>query len=109
MTTRTAPASVPRGPLWTTINAPVGALIVVDGARRLYVALNRAGNAYHLIQPARAWDPRVVDGKVAEGSLVCTCEGGTFHGRCYQTVAAEALERELDADPPAWMGMAARG
>lgn len=80
-------------------------LVVYDRERRLYLGLNRAGDAYHVIQPARPWDPRVGDGKVLVGELVCDCEGGTFHGVCYQTQLAVELETaEADAAAaPRWM------
>lgn len=80
-------------------------LIVFDRERRLYLGLNRAGDAYHVIQPAQLWDPRVGDGKVLAGELVCTCEGGTFRGVCYQTQRAIELEIAAadQAAAPSWM------
>lgn len=69
-----------------------GALVVLDAARRVYAGLNRAGDAWHLIQPARPDDPRVGDGLRRPGELVCCCAGGTFRGTCYRVAEAEAFE-----------------
>lgn len=81
-------------------------LVVYDRERRLYLALNRAGDAYHVIQPAQAWDPRVGDDLVRVGELVCSCQGGTFRGVCYQTQAAVELESAAadEAAAPSWLG-----
>lgn len=84
-------------------------LVVFDRERRVYLGLNRAGDAYHMIQPAQIWDPRVGDGKVLVGELVCTCQGGTFHGTCYQIQIAIELEiAAADAAAlPRWAEVAA--
>lgn len=81
------------------------ALVVLDATRRLYAGLNHEGTAWHVIQPAQVWDPRVADGLRKVGQLVCTCQGGTFHGSCYRTKQAEDLERRMaDEDAaPAWL------
>jgi hypothetical protein len=67
-------------------------LLVLDATRRVYAGLARDRASYHLIQPARPDDPRVVDQLRAAGDLVCTCAGGTFRGTCYRTTQAEAFE-----------------
>lgn len=82
-----------------------GELVVLDRERRLYAGLNREGTAWHVIQPAQLWDPRVGDGLVVVGQLVCSCQGGTFRGVCYRTKEARAFEaRQADqAAAPSWL------
>lgn len=82
-----------------------------DLERRTFVALNRAGDGYHLVAPADPGDVRVTgrylraDGdvgtpKVAVGDLVCSCKGGLVRGTCYVTEAATArLSVDFSADP----------
>lgn len=62
----------------------------VDAPRRTFVALNRAGDHYHVVTPARLDDRRVADSIVTVGQLVCNCPGGTFRGSCYVVKAVEA-------------------
>lgn len=91
--------------VWSPISIPPDALVVLDADRRLYAALSRDGSTYHLIQPARLDDPRVGDGLRQAGQLVCTCQGGTFHGTCYRTKEAERFEGEQadQAAAPSWL------
>lgn len=78
-------------------------LVVLDEARRLYVALSRDGSYYHVIQPATevaaksfeyTSDEGLLVQPVAPGELICTCAGGRFHRHCYRTGQAETFERE---------------
>ena len=81
------------------VHAPIGpvgdSLVVLDAGRRLYAGLSREGEYWHVVQPARAGDPRVTAEPplAAVGDLVCTCRGGVFHGTCYRTDEAKAWER----------------
>ena len=82
-----------------------------DLERRTFVAINRAGDGYHLVAPADPGDVRVTgrylraDGdvgtpKVEAGELVCSCKGGLVRGRCYVVDAAlERLSVDFSADP----------
>lgn len=76
-----------------------------DPARQTFLAVNRAGDGYHVVTPAEPDDVRVTghpldDGsmsepKVAAGDLVCSCKGGRFHGSCY---VVEAARQRLTID-----------
>lgn len=68
-------------------------IVVLDRARRLYVAPSRDRSYYHVVRPARSTDLRVVEGRAQVGDLVCDCIGSSTHGRCYQQMNAEAIER----------------
>ena len=81
-----------------------------DLERRTFVALNRAGDGYHLIAPVREDDPRCqpresADGEELEpllrpGDLGCSCKGGTYRGACYATAAAlDRLAVDFSDDP----------
>lgn len=95
----------------TAAAAPPVVFAFEDLKRRTFVALNRAGDGYHLVAPADAGDVRVTgrylraDGDVGEpkvraGELVCTCKGGLVRGSCYVTEAAlRRLEVDFTADP----------
>lgn len=63
-----------------------------DPARRTWLALNRGGDAYHVVTPAGPDDFIVRDGLRRAGELTCSCDGGRFRGTCYVAKAAEALE-----------------
>jgi hypothetical protein len=78
------------------------ALVVLDEGRRLYAALSRDGSYWHVVQPG--FELTDGDGNVvrAEGELVCSCKGGTFHGRCYRIDQAKAFEAGR-ADVVAWL------
>lgn len=69
------------------------ALVVLSTKRRLYAASSRDGTYFHLIRPARATDPRVIESRAKVGDLMCDCIGSTTHGRCYQQMNAEAWEK----------------
>lgn len=87
-----------------------------DHERRTFVALNRAGDGYHLVHPVAADDIRVtgyiggtgmdIPPKVAEGDLVCECRGGRFHGTCYAVKAATA-RLTVDFGDAGWDGAGA--
>lgn len=79
--------------VYRPINNVDDAIVVLDATRRLYAGLNRAGDGWHVIQPARPDDLRVINGHVPAGDLVCTCESGAIRGRCYRTDQASAFER----------------
>lgn len=90
------------GIAWAPIHAEPESLMVLDTERRLYAALRSDGKAYHLVQPAGLDDPRVGDGKVRAGELVCSgCPGGMFRadvGSCWAVKAALMFEgRDRDA------------
>lgn len=70
-----------------------GSIIVLSRARRLYVAASRDLSYFHVIRPARPTDQRVVEGRAQVGDLICDCIGSATHGRCYQQMNAEAIER----------------
>ena len=84
------------------ISVTPSGLFIFDAERRTYLALNRAGDAYHLIRPADAEDPLVRDGRVEVGDLICTCPGGRYGRGCYRLEEARAWEseqqRECDVD-----------
>lgn len=81
------------------IPATPDGLLVLDAAARTYAGPSRSGGAWHLIQPARPDHRLVRDGVVRPGSLVCTCEGGTFNGRCWRLDQARAFEDAATAGP----------
>lgn len=81
------------GLVYRSIGNAGDALVVLDAARRVYAAINRRHDGWHLIQPARADDRRVSAALVLEGDLVCTCESGTLRGSCYRTEEARQFER----------------
>jgi hypothetical protein len=96
------PVTVPRG--WA----------FADPARRVFVALNRAGDAYHLIHPIEPGDRRIEDLGLPVGALTCECEGGRYRGTCYQVKQAEQLLAVFQAgggpapaDGMDWIGGAA--
>jgi len=93
------------GIAWRPLGEVDGALVVLDSGRRLYAGLSREGDYWHIVQPARAGDPRVTaePALAAVGDLVCTCRGGVFHGRCYRADEAKAWERaDASGLAPAW-------
>jgi len=63
-----------------------------DPARRTWLALNRAGDAYHVVTPTPDDAQLITDGLRRQGQLSCTCAGGRYRGSCYVTVAVEAIE-----------------
>jgi hypothetical protein len=63
-----------------------------DPARRTWLALNRAGDAYHVVTPTPDDAQLITDGLRRQGQLSCSCAGGRYRGSCYVTVACEALE-----------------
>jgi hypothetical protein len=72
---------------------------------RIFLALNRAGDAYHIVHPVDAADRRVLDGLVTPGLLVCECVGGRYRGSCYQVAKAESRLREAGQSAVAdWIG-----
>lgn len=91
------------GIAWAPIHAEAESLMVLDTERRLYAALRSDGTTYHLVQPATLDDPRVGDGKVRAGELVCcSCPAGIFRadaGSCWATKAALMFEGRSVRDP----------
>lgn len=99
----------------TVVQLPIAgirdAIIVLDRKRRLYVAPSRDGSYYHVVRPARSSDLRVLEGRAQVDELICDCVGSATHGRCYQQMNAQAIERadasgitrpaELGPDPRA--------
>jgi hypothetical protein len=63
-----------------------------DPARRTWLALNRAGDAYHVVTPTPDDAQLITDGLRRKGQLSCSCAGGRYRGSCYVTVACEAIE-----------------
>jgi hypothetical protein len=63
-----------------------------DPARRTWLALNRAGDAYHVVTPTPDDAQLITDGLRHRGQLSCSCAGGRYRGSCYVTVACEAIE-----------------
>jgi len=61
-----------------------------DPARRTWLALNRAGDGYHVVTACQPGDFLVRDGLRRVGELTCSCEGGRFRGTCYVVKAAES-------------------
>lgn len=89
------------GVVWNLLRTEPENLMVLDAERRLYAALRADGGSYHLVQPAGLDDPRVGDGKLLAGELVCTCPGGIYRGGCWVTKAAamfEGRDREAIAE-----------
>lgn len=65
-----------------------------DRDARVYIVQRESQPGVHVVQPADPADARVRDGSLAPGSLVCSCPGGTYHGRCW---AIEAVTRHEEA------------
>jgi hypothetical protein len=63
-----------------------------DPARRTWLALNRSGDAYHVVTPTPDDAQLITDGLRHKGQLSCSCAGGRYRGSCYVTVACEAIE-----------------
>lgn len=63
-----------------------------DPARRTWLALNRAGDAFHIVTPTPDDAQLITDGLRHKGQLSCSCAGGRYRGTCYVTVACEAIE-----------------
>ena len=63
-----------------------------DPARRTWLALNRAGDAFHIVTPTPDDAQLITDGLRHKGQLSCSCAGGRYRGSCYVTVACEAIE-----------------
>ena len=63
-----------------------------DPARRTWLALNRSGDAYHVVTPTPDDAQLITAGLRRQGQLSCSCAGGRYRGSCYVTVACEALE-----------------
>lgn len=70
-----------------------------DPARRTWLALNRAGDAYHVVTPTPDDAQLITDGLRHKGQLSCSCAGGRYRGTCYVTVACEAIEAGPAAEP----------
>jgi hypothetical protein len=70
-----------------------------DPARRTWLALNRAGDAFHVVTPTPDDAQLITDGLRHKGQLSCSCAGGRYRGTCYVTVACEAIEAGPDAEP----------
>jgi hypothetical protein len=70
-----------------------------DPARRTWIALNRAGDAYHVVTPTPDDAQLITDGLRHKGQLSCSCAGGRYRGSCYVTVACEAIEAGPSAEP----------
>jgi ethanolamine utilization microcompartment shell protein EutS len=66
-----------------------------DPGRRTWLALNRAGDGYHVVTPTPDDAQLITDGLRHKGQLSCSCAGGRFRGSCYVTVACEAIEADF--------------
>ena len=77
-------------------------LVVLNSQHRLYVARSSKGDSFHVVQPTRLDDPRVGDGKVKAGDLVCCCPGALFGRVCWAVKLAQAFERGWLPDP-SWL------
>lgn len=73
------------------MTAPV-VFAFADPARRTWLALNRGGDAYHVVTPTPDDAQLITDGLRHKDQLSCSCAGGRYRGTCYVTVACEALE-----------------
>jgi hypothetical protein len=74
-----------------------------DPARRTWLALNRAGDAYHVVTPTPDDAQLITDGLRHKGQLSCSCAGGRFRGTCYVVVSCEAIESAArPATEPTW-------
>jgi hypothetical protein len=71
-----------------------------DPARRTWLALNRAGDAFHIVTPTPDDAQLITDGLRHKGQLSCSCAGGRYRGTCYVTVACEAIESTGPAAQP---------
>lgn len=74
--------------------------VFADPPRRTWLALNSAGDGYHVVTPTPDDAQLIVDGLRHVGQLSCTCAGGRYRGSCYVTKEAEAIE-ELRQQAPA--------
>jgi len=72
---------------------PPVAFAFADPARRTWLALNRAGDAFHIVTPTPDDAQLITDGLRHKGQLSCSCAGGRYRGTCYVTVACEAIEQ----------------
>jgi hypothetical protein len=63
-----------------------------DPARRTWLALNRAGDGYHVVTPTPDDAQLITDGLRHKGQLSCSCAGGRYRGTCYVVVSCEAIE-----------------
>lgn len=81
----------------------VPGFVFADLERRVFLALNRAGDSYHYVHPVDAQDRRVLDGLATPGILVCECAGGRYRGSCYQTAKAESRLREAGLSVVGWL------
>lgn len=97
-------------PLRTFVSYEVtaGSLHLLDPERRTYMIRRRTAEAWHLIAPADAEHPLVLDPDkpVVTGDLICTCPGGRFRGRCWALTVAGIHETRSrpDAEPVSWFG-----
>lgn len=103
-----APASLLAGPIFSPIFIRSQQLHVLSLEHRLYVGLSRDASYLHVVSPQIELTD--TDGNVVRpaGTLGCTCRGAVFHGSCYRTRQAEALERG-EADVDVWVNDAAPG
>ena len=91
------------------IDVPPDTIVAVDLGRRVFLGLSRDGSYLHVVHP-RGFEMLGEEGELVgrPEDLVCTCAGSFYHGRCYQTQRAEAIEAELDAPATAaelaWFG-----
>ena len=76
------------------VTAPV-VFAFADPARRTWLALNRAGDAFHIVTPTPDDAQLITDGLRHKGQLSCSCAGGRYRGTCYVTVACEAIEADF--------------
>lgn len=70
-----------------------------DPARRTWLALNRASDAFHIVTPTPDDAQLITDGLRHKGQLSCSCAGGRYRGTCYVTVACEAIEAAASGEP----------
>lgn len=78
-------------------------LVVLSSQHRLYAARRAKGNGFHVVQPAQLDDPRVGDGKVAAGSLICVCPAGAFGRICWAARLAIAFEQSTPIERIPWL------
>jgi len=81
---------------------PPVAFAFADPARRTWLALNRAGDAFHIVTPTPDDAQLITDGLRHKGQLSCSCAGGRYRGSCYVTVACEAIESVAAGVEPTW-------